>query len=240
MPEAPFSVVEVEVNSRCNRKCDYCPVSTLPLPAAPRYMSEEVFERLLGELRRAGFGGRFSYHFYNEPLLRKDLDVLAARVSAALPAAQQVLYTNGDLLTDELYGRLLEAGVSEFVVTSHGFEPVPERPHQKVLFPTDLHITNRGGVMGGWPEPYTLPCHAPSEMLIVSATGDVLLCYEDAERTQVMGNIMRQSVEEIWYSEQFVRLRRLLAEGRRAEAAPICGRCNNTAHPEPGTTYFAL
>ncbi len=79
-----------------------------------------------------------------------------------------------------------------------------------------------------------LPCHAPSEMLIVTSSGDVLLCYEDSQRDYVYGNIMRSSLEEIWMAPAFVERRRLVREGRRADAAGICGKCSNTAHVEPG------
>ena len=239
-----FSVVEVEVNSRCNRKCSYCPVSLLPIPTVPRYMDRKIFQKLLSELARIEFSGRLSYHFYNEPLLRRDLADLVRQTSESLPKAMQVLYTNGDLLTDERYASLIAAGIKQIVVTSHDSKPYKERPQQIVLFPKMLHLTNRGGVMTNLPTPdadlLTQPCYAPTEMLIVTITGDVVLCYEDAERNLVMGNIMEQPIDEIWFSPRFVHLRTMLREGKRELASPICKACSNQAHLEPGKSFFAL
>lgn len=229
-----LNTVEVEVNSRCNRRCDYCPVSILPLPSVPIYMSDQVFERLLNELKQINFTGRISYHFYNEPLLRRDLERLIERASARLPDVHQVLFTNGDLLTDERYASLRQAGAKYIVITSHDNTPHPERPFQIVQFSGNLELTNRGGIMTHLPkvtaEILRKPCYAPSEMLIVTVTGDIVLCYEDAKRQHVMGNILENSLEEIWFSEKFVRVRDSLSQGQRTEASSMCQECTNQAH----------
>lgn len=239
-----FTVVEVEVNSRCNKRCSYCPVSVLPIPDVPRYMNNDVFQKLLGELVRINFDGRISYHFYNEPLIRRDLEELIRQVKVKLPIAHQALYTNGDLLSDKRYSSLKEAGIAHFIVTRHDFTPIPERPLQTVLYPTNLQLTNRGGILVELPKVspqiLSLPCYAPSEMLIVTVTGDVVLCYEDAERTQIMGNILESSIEKIWLSEKFVRLRKELADGNRFNGASICRNCTNKVHYIPETSWFAL
>lgn len=235
-----FSVVEIEVNSRCNLKCNYCPSSILPMDGIPEYMRVEVFSRLLDELARIGFSGRLSYHFYNEPLLRHDLEMLVSQVSDRLPKAYQLLFTNGVLLTNKRYHSLLEAGLDYFVVTSHNNKPIPEREFQKVILPTELILTNRGGTMFTLDKSLDRPCYAPDEMLIVTCTGDVLLCFEDAKRNHIMGNIMEKSLEEIWFSSRFASIRNLLKDGKRNEASSICKNCNNTDYTEPDKTYMII
>lgn len=236
-----ISVVEVEINALCNRSCSYCPVSVLPIPQPPRYIDEEVFDKLLKELSDIEFSGRFSYHFYNEPLLHKDLEGLVKKSVKKLPNAFQVLYTNGDLLTEKRYNQLIDAGIDLIKVSSHSLEIIPERPAQIVLYPEDLVLTNRGGLLVNLPGSTSVmhetACFAPSEMFIVTITGDVLLCYEDAERNNVMGNIMEQSIKEIWYSDKFIRLRELLARGSRLDGASICKKCTNTDHNLPGNSF---
>lgn len=232
-----FSIVEIEVNSLCNRACDYCPVSVLPTPETPRFMSDEVFGRILASLQSIDYAGKISFHFYNEPLLRKDLHKLVRRTRDALPKAYQLLYTNGDLLTDERYDRLVAAGIDHFVVTRHSGEPIAERPRQTVQYPRDLILTNRGGILKKIAErkdPLTQPCFAPTDMLIVTSSGDVVLCCDDAQRTQRMGNVREQTLLEIWQSPAFRRARALLAQGRRGEAAEICRGCSNLEYCAPG------
>jgi 2-deoxy-scyllo-inosamine dehydrogenase (SAM-dependent) len=103
-----------------------------------------------------------------------------------------------------------------------------------VLTPDDLVITNRGGMMFENGDPLTSPCHAPAEMLVVTVEGDVLLCYEDAQREHVFGNIMESPLEAIWADERLVRIRELLAAGRRSQAGAMCAACSNRAHVRPG------
>jgi 2-deoxy-scyllo-inosamine dehydrogenase (SAM-dependent) len=237
-PVALPLVAEIEINTRCNRRCHYCPVSKIPPPPGPQMMPQSLFEKIIVDLREFDFDGRLSYHLYNEPLLRKDLDRLVRYVAERLPKARQVLYTNGDLLTDERHAALMESGLGSIVVTRHDSDPFPERPHQLVLTPSDLDITNRGGIIYDIPAPLDLTCRAPEEILVISATGDILLCYEDALRENTIGNVRSQSILSIWTSERFVEIRRGLADGRREIA--ICRRCSNRAHIEPGSSWFAL
>jgi cyclic pyranopterin phosphate synthase len=238
-PSAPgLSVVEMEVCSRCNRRCPYCPVSLDPMPAVPARMSDEVFRSTVDQLAEIGFAGRISYHLYNEPLLRTDLHRLVGLVHTALPDALQVLNTNGDLLDDRRYAALRAAGIDYFYVTRHSPGDYPERPFQVVQTWRDLTLTNRGGTLTTTvPAPteqaVVTPCFAPSEMLIVTVTGDVLLCYEDAGRRHVLGNVMRTQIAQIWQSPAFRAHRERLEKGNRA-GDEMCRRCSNVSHRRPG------
>ncbi len=232
-----LSVIELEVGSRCNRACSYCPVSLIPMPPVPARMSPEIFERTLDELVAIEFRGRLSYHLYNEPLLRVDLHKLAARVRERLPEALQVLNTNGDLLDDRRYRELRESGIDYFYVTRHSEGEYPSREWQVLQYSENLTLTNRGGTLTHLPDATALmqhtPCHAPSEMLIVSSSGDILLCYEDAFREHVLGNIMERSLPEIWHDPEVRSLRERLVLGDRTVTA-MCLRCTNVSHCEPG------
>lgn len=238
MKDGCIKYAEIEVNSICNRKCSYCPVSVLPSPNVPLYMDDIVFNKIIEELTRIKFSGVFSYHFYNEPLLRNDLEELICRVSIKLPNASQVLYTNGDALSEERHKSLCNAGIEHFIVTRHSQKPIDKRPKQTVQFPEDLVITNRGGIMSKLGTPLTLPCYSPNERLIVTVTGNVQLCCNDAGRTQVMGNIVEQSLEEIWFSKKFTQMRELLKKGKRAETSPICRNCDDREYFASGEDYY--
>ena len=71
-------------------------------------------------------------------------------------------------------------------------------------------------------------------MLIVTITGDVVLCYEDAYRSHVMGNICEQSIAEIWSSDDYSRIRGELEIGNRKGACEMCTHCTNRAHTALG------
>jgi 2-deoxy-scyllo-inosamine dehydrogenase (SAM-dependent) len=199
-------------------------------------MSEEVLSRITSELGAIEYQGRLSYHFYNEPLLRKDLERIVAKVKKEVPNCHQILYSNGDYLTEQRYDSLRQAGVELFVITSHSGKEHPPREYQVVQFSTDLELTNRGGALKHLPPSEggeALKCFAPAEMLIVTVTGDVVLCYEDAFRKHIMGNILTHSLSEIWFGEKFVKLRASLLEGDRS-VTEICRKCSNKAHTVEG------
>jgi len=183
-----------------------------------------------------------SFHFYGEPLLHPDLTALVRCVTVHLPNVRQVLYTNGDLLTEELYAELRTSGIKRFIVTSHDNRPISERPDQVVLFPSELNLTNRGGTVevGNPPsvrQPLAASCFVPSSILIVTVTGEILLCYEDARRTECMGNIVDEHIEDIWFGNRFQRIRNQLAKGDRT-AASVCTLCNNISHLNAETYDF--
>lgn len=226
-----FTMVEMEVNRLCNRRCSYCPNSVLGERDTdlPELMPAEVLDRLIDELDCLDFTGRISFHLYNEPLLHPDLPGIVGTLRTRLPEVRQVLYSNGDYLTDAVFERLHSAGVNRFVITSHDGREIPERPDQVVLQTTDLGLTNRAGTLDSVPEALAIPCLAPASMLIVGVNGDVLLCYEDATRSQVMGNILSEPIDEIWYSPRFCELRAALAAGDR-RVTPMCRACDNTNH----------
>jgi cyclic pyranopterin phosphate synthase len=230
------SVVEIEIGVRCNRTCIYCPNSTLGSTSSSSFMEIGLFRRIIAQLSEIAFSGRLSFHFYNEPLMRKDLEVLVAIAHAALPLAHLVLYTNGDLLTDTRYANLLKAGVDFFLVTRHGGETMKPRLHQRVQFPDDLDLSGRAGAVIAVTVPLQRACHAPSEMLIVTVNGDVVLCHEDARREVVMGNLGRSTLQDIWCGDEMERFRHHLVQGRRREAGRICARCDHRAYPGPNMT----
>lgn len=239
-----FSMVEVEISTACNRKCSYCPNSVPYLRQSQQLMHDYVFDKLLSELSRIDFIGRMSYHLYNEPLLHPYFPEIVNTVTQKLPKVRQVLYTNGDFLTDDLYPKLKNSGIARFIVTSHDNRHIKKQRNQVVLFPEMLHLTNRGGAVlqedtNNFKRPLSLPCYAPSSMLIVTNTGDVILCYEDAKRITNFGNICDNSLEDIWFSDNFINIRKSLINGDRS-VEEVCCQCNNTSHPTIETFDYRL
>lgn len=228
------SVVEIEVNSRCNRRCIYCPNSVPSFPSVERYMSRELFEKIIFELADIKFSGRLSFHFFNEPLLRRDLEELVRWARLQLPLAYFVLYTNGDLLSENRYTDLLDAGMDHFLVTRHDFDSYPERRFQFVQHPNNFTVSGRGGTIAQSSEPLNIACFAPSEMLNVLVDGDVVLCHEDAEKQYIMGSFATQTLTDIWFGKRFAAFRASLEKGDRLGAGGICQRCDNRLYPVPG------
>lgn len=230
-----FSVVEIEVSRRCNRRCSYCPQSFDWYRGPEERMDWALFTSIIDQVAAIGFSGRLGFHLYNEPMLRKDLERLVERARQSLSDAYFVLYTNGDLLDDRRYGALLSAGIDQFLVTRHDGGDFPERPFQKVQRPGDFMLSSRGGMVDNVDGPWNLPCYAPSEMLMIRYTGEVVLCHEDATSRHVMGDLRQTRLSDVWSSPAFRTVRRQLMAGHRSGAGGICASCDNRLHPLPDT-----
>jgi cyclic pyranopterin phosphate synthase len=92
--------VRIAVNERCNLRCIYCmPEEGLPFREGEALLSSDEITRVVGALAGAGVTKvRFTG---GEPLLRRDLADLIARVTA-VPGVESVhVTTNGILLADK-------------------------------------------------------------------------------------------------------------------------------------------
>lgn len=232
-----FTRLEIESSTRCNRRCAFCPVSLGPRP--DHDMPQELFLSILDQADRMGFRGRFSPHFYNEPLLDPRLSSLLREVRARLPGAFIVLYTNGDALGPERLRELLDAGVFFFIVTIEGEEGPALRRAREALGPwafrrrvlvRQLHegspeLYNRGGtVLPGVRPSGRGACVAAASTLVVDAWGRVRLCFNDYLGERIWGDLSREPLLDVWCKPDYVRFRRDLLEGRFESAT--CRACN--------------
>lgn len=227
-----FYSVSMEISTYCNRKCEYCPNALYDTPEY--YMDPELFRKIISDLRRIRFRGSIGYNHYNEPLLDPRIVSLIREAVTALPFAYHFLFSNGDYLTMEMAQQLVEAGISQIHVTNHNRNPEPLRKKlQPVLdsFPSIITykenmfdsptLTNRGGEMKHINNPRT---KCPNgRQLLITWTGDVILCCEDYHRKYVLGNIREQTAKEIWNSKKNRTLRRQLR--KKDFRLPICKAC---------------
>ncbi len=238
--ECPIAVVAIETTQHCNRRCHYCPVSLDPKPV--RAMERRVFEEIISQLSAIGFHGRLTYHFYNEPLLNRDLEILVAHAAGRLPAASHVIYTNGDLLTEERAASLFSAGVTKFVVTDHGGRTLtelvmrvsrsPKFIHPRVDFrryTPDTSLFNRGGLVKVGNQRSLKYCAYPAYEMVIDVDGNVILCCNDYYGVHKFGNITTTPILEIWYSPEMSRLRARLLSGHFD--LPICCTCAGVEPP---------
>ncbi|MDP6106971.1 MAG: radical SAM protein [Candidatus Brocadiia bacterium] len=108
----PFSA-HIQTVDRCNAACPTCPYRTSWKTGPPHYMGEDLYLRIIDELRRRGSLRLLELMLQNEPLLDGSL---AKRVRQARLALGRGLWiatvTNGSMLTDERIDELLAAGLN--------------------------------------------------------------------------------------------------------------------------------
>ncbi len=233
-----FSVIEIEINTECNRACSYCP-NGQGLSRGKHLMDDALFKKIIAELKELKFCGILSFHFYGEPLLNPRLEQFLSLAREALPLARLCLYSNGTLLDLPRFRELRKAGVDLFHLTRHeGVHSFPIETRWDELTDEEKSIlciehhsliekTNRGGILffDGIPQ-VALPCYMPSTMLVVTSQGNVLPCYEDYFEKLTLGNLRESTLKELWQTLKAQKIRQDLAEGHRQNYNP-CQKCNN-------------
>lgn len=238
-----FRIVEIEITTRCNLACSYCPNSKGEDPYKSD-MTQEAFEHILYQLKEINFQGLLYYHFYGEPLLHKELEKFISLSKTILPQSKPAIFTNGTLLTKKKFYSLIESGVDYFYITRQEEsskipfmdfqEELEDDLKKKIKFQdhTKINLSTRGGALEfdeskEMSFPLSLPCFIPKNRMVILYNGDILPCFEDYYRTLVMGNIFKSSLQEIWDDPKYVQFREDLAQKKGRFKSEICSKCNN-------------
>lgn len=111
-------LVEIGISSFCNRKCWFCPNSIVDRFSKNLELDEDLFIKILEELKEIDYSDLLCLHRYNEPLYNKDL--LLKRIKQTreyLPKAIISINTNGDYLTLDYLNDLNEVGVNMMYIS---------------------------------------------------------------------------------------------------------------------------
>ncbi len=107
----PHSYLRISVTERCNLRCTYCmPADGVPLLARDHLLTFEEIERLAALFVRLGV--RKIRLTGGEPLVRRDIDALVARIGALKAhGLERLAMTSNALLLEDHMGALRAAGV---------------------------------------------------------------------------------------------------------------------------------
>lgn len=229
-----FQIVHMEIATRCNRGCWYCPEKFKTSPTES--MSYEVFDTAMRHLQDMGWSGLVAYHITNEPLLSKNLERHIKTTVAYLPKSVPTLFTNGDALTVERMQSLVDAGLMRCTVTKH--EPYKDGWDERIAevvkaFPKIVRLNivdktkliNVAGMIPDAGAKMFKGCYAPTIALPIRTNGDVAPCCCDYDRTVKFGNVLENSLKEIW--EVSAVKRKLLRKGKNLW--PICEGCSKAS-----------
>ena len=236
--------IELSLIDVCNRTCSFCPKSD-PKVAPDTYqkMSRLLINRLSSELKKIKYRGSIALCGYGEPLLHKDILYITKKLSEA---ASVEIVTNGDVLTSKMLKNLYLAKASRVLISMYD-GPEQIKKFKKIIkkskVPSDLIIlrdrwydkdnnfgvklTNRTGTIkiGNQVSNSThTTCFYPSYQFLIDWNGDVFLCPQDWQRRMSMGNMMQESIFDIWSGKIMSKYRKELLKGKR-DLSP-CNSCN--------------
>jgi radical SAM protein with 4Fe4S-binding SPASM domain len=120
-------IVNIETSTYCNRKCSYCPVSLDESRKNQLYMTEGVFNKILGELESINYSSTIVFNLYNEPLADKNIYLRIKQVRESLPHSFLMFNSNGDYVESDSLNKLSEIGLNALFITLH---PPVNKPYQ--------------------------------------------------------------------------------------------------------------
>ena len=246
----PFSslmAIDLMVTELCNRTCEFCPRAH-GYPNLNLHMDLKTVDKIASDLANSHYQNRVELCGFGENLLYKDLTPAIKLLKMRMPWQENIhLVTNGDRLTYDFAVELVDAGVNKFFMSLYDgpeqvdhfqelFAKVGLKEEQYILQhyykpPEEnygfLGLSNRAGNLPeeiSKTETLNLGCNIPFYQITVHWNGDVLLCPHDWEKKQITGNVMKQSVQDIFLkSKKLWEFRQVLKDNRNCHP---CNKCN--------------
>lgn len=246
------SILTVEINTTelCNRTCVFCPRhDPRVFPNRQLHLTVKGASTIAEELADNQYQGKISFSGFGENLLNPNFVDIVKEFRFNLPQATIECNTNGDKLDAVYVTKLFRAGLDLLYINLYdGVEQIDHFDHimQSATIPQaqykyrmhwgdfekhGLILNNRSGVIDwvGVEESDVeslqgKPCHYPFYKMFVDWNGDVLFCSNDWGREHVVGNLLQQSLHEVWFSKPMNKIRRRLMRGDRSKSP--CNKCS--------------
>ncbi len=238
------SVIEISDSGTCNRSCVFCPRSDpewINKFDKKEFITKSLHEKICKELSEYNYEGIVVYSGFNEPLLNKKCFENIARTRKYLPKAKIEVITNGDVLNLSRIKKLFESGLSTLLISVYDgpedmskFQKLCEQANLKrdqfvirnrYLPPEQdygITISNRGGLMENAGHSIKSlnvsvkePCFYPSYNFFIDYNGDVLMCSHDWGKKNILGNLNKEKIIDVWLSENAKKSRSTLANSDR-------------------------
>tara|TARA_B110000967_G_C18767402_1_gene501151 strand:+ start:144 stop:1061 length:918 start_codon:yes stop_codon:yes gene_type:complete len=245
------SILTVEINTTelCNRTCVFCPRHDPEVfPNRNLHMTVKGATTIAAELAANDFKGKISLSGFGENLLNPWFPEIVQAFRDKLPEAVIECNTNGDRLNAEyaqdlislrgldlLYINLYD-GIEQMEHFDEIMKDIPQEHYKYRMHWGDfekhgLILNNRSGVMD-WVgvEDSSVealqgkPCHYPFYKMFVDWNGDVLFCSNDWGREHVVGNLLQDSLYDVWFSKPMTKIRKKLMKGDRSMSP--CNKCS--------------
>jgi len=240
-----FDYVEIETINKCNSTCSFCPINRDIDPRPLAKMGEDTFRKIIDNLAGLNFCGNISYYSNNEPLMDNRIADFIKYGVSKIPNATHHLLSNGTLLTEEKFQTLIDSGLNFMVINNYNdklkLNPNIQKIYDKYKekdFPLNCainrrfknqYLSKRGGAapnrLKTAAKPLNGPCYWPFRQFIIRADCGVSLCCNDALGKITLGNVEKQTLEDIWFGEKHLNILKSIRENWR-DNIEICKACD--------------
>ena len=224
-PLSSILTIELNTTELCNRTCVFCPRHNPEVyPNRNLNMSVEDAEIIAKNLSNHNYKGKISYSGYSENFINKKFVDIISVMRKHLKDNLFECNTNGDFLKKEKIGKFFESGLNLLYINLYDgieqrekFEEImsdidDSKYKYRAHYSQDdygLFVNNRGGNIDwlGFDESDIeslkgKPCHYPFYKLFVDWNGDVLFCSNDWGKEIIVGNLVKEKLFDVWFSDK--------------------------------------
>ena len=238
-----ITVVDLSTTDFCNRTCVFCPRHDPKVyPNRSLHMTSQGAEIIASKLSDIDFKGTVAISGFGENLINPNIVEIIRVLRRKLPDAFIECNTNGDPLKSLLASQLIDMGLDCININLYDgpeqvqkfdlmLQHIPKEKYKYRVHWGDedfgLHYNNRSGVVKWIPyknNEVMKGCYYPFYKLFVDWNGDVLFCANDWGRENVIGNLMQQTIDELWLSSAMKKIRTQLAT--KGRIITPCNSCN--------------
>lgn len=238
-----INTIEIETINRCNNDCSFCPVNKNDDIRPYKKMSRELFEKIINELEEINYQGYISLFSNNEPLIDVRIFDFLKYAKEKLPNATHCMYTNGTILDEEKYLKLIQY-LDYLVIDNYNddlkilenIQPIIDKykdvkTHCKVsvlVRKKNQILLNRGGEAPNreQKENFISSCVFPFMQMIIRPDGEISRCCQDALAKTTLGDVSKSSIKEVWEGENYLEFRKNLIDFGRG-SIDFCKNCDS-------------
>ena len=237
--------IHIETINRCNGTCPFCPCNRNEDKRQMKLMDMELFHKVIDDMQAHEYSGIYMLNANCEPFLDKRMPEMIAEAADKLPKAQQILFSNGTLITNEILEKI--AGKLDCLYVNNYSEKYELNESSKRIYEyvknnrekfgnmkvqiefryANEVLTNKGGLAPNKKNEqkiYTNLCPNPYTETVIYPDGVVGLCCNDNYETTNFGNVKDASIFEIFNGEKINRVRRMMRNGR--DGYEFCKYCD--------------
>lgn len=256
-----WNSVEVDIHSFCNRNCEFCPryynrsgiyKDKNGNKIRKEMPTKKVYD-ILDQLGELGFEGEIKFHRLSEALL--DSRYICFVKYAKRKGMTICNHTNGDILKKKLgMCSKLDGLIDKLVIGLYDYKTYGEKIKQinfwkkkfnntEICFTVPWERTMIRQNMKLYPikrkckKILDQPCFRPSQQLLIRYDGNISICCEDNDCVFNIGNVFKQSIKDIWWSEKHIKLIKELQKPKSKHKFDLCCRCYYSPMKESRTKW---
>ena len=256
--------IEISESGTCNRTCSFCPRSDPKFEDKKEFINNKLHEKMCIELKELNYKGTVRYSGFVEPMLDKNIFNLIKMVRDYIPEANIEMVTNGDPLNLTRLKKLFNSGLNRVLISAYDGKEETQKlqnlcisanltesqylvRHRYLSEDNDFGITlsNRSGLMENaefkidkLKEPLKNPCYIPSYTFFLDYQGDVLMCPHDWGKKVILGDLNKEKLLDIWFSNKSMQVRKMLNKSNRSfKPCDVCD-VEGTFMGKKNSSYF--